>query len=69
MSQPERNLVAAILHQAVDDIKNGPKSKHPEVGEDALLWILDLDPAFVAYCVILGIDPARVRDNIVEQYT
>jgi len=71
-SSPERNLIAEIIHQAIDDIKNGPKSKDLEVkegGEDALEWILDMDPAFVAYCVAIDLDPGRVRDGIVARYT
>ena len=63
----ERNLFAAVIHQAIDDIRNKHTSLDIDTlkgAKDAKEWIGELEPDFVAYCTILDLDPAEVRRRV-----
>lgn len=52
---PERDFIASILQQAVNDCISGDAT----YAVAAYNWIMQLDPWFVTYCELLDIDPKQ----------
>ena len=60
--QAQRNLVAAIILQAVEDIEGKNNATWREI-VSAVCFIRNEDP-FEYYCVELGLDPDAVREKV-----
>lgn len=60
----EKQLLAAVIRQALMDCAD----VYPNETVRAYKWIERLNPMFVRYCGLIGIDPEDVRDYAIEQY-
>ena len=62
----EEQFITAIISQAIEDTAYTgiarDKIKHKM---DAINWIVGLDPEFVNYCKMLGMDTDTIRNKII----
>lgn len=60
---PERSLWAAVMHVAVDDLRDS----NTRIRYWALRWFRSDDPSFRSFlwvCGLLGLDPEAVRERV-----
>ena len=65
----EERFITAILTQAVEDtMYMGKRPRYLKHKADAIDWILNEESedhwAFINYCAILGVDPARIKRKV-----
>jgi len=64
---PYRQLWAAVMMQAVDDIAGRDRSKrHAKYAGQAAWWIETEGSGFEDVCIFLGIDPEIARGRILK---
>jgi len=62
-----RNLWAAVIMRAIDDIKSAHKSKkHKRFAKDALWWINTPGSGFEGVCGAIGLRADIVRNRILK---
>jgi|TARA_R110000822_G_scaffold42040_2_gene114681 hypothetical protein len=65
----EESFITAIITQAVEDtMYMGKRPRYLKHKADAIDWILNEESedhwAFINYCAILGVDPARIKRKV-----
>ena len=62
----EEQFITAIISQAIEDTTYSGKSlKKIKFRMDAIDWIVGLNPEFVNYCKMLGMDTDTIRNKII----
>ena len=62
----EEQFITAIISQAIEDTTYSGKSlKKIKFKMDAIDWIVGLNPEFVNYCKMLGMDTDTIRNKII----
>jgi len=62
----EEQFITAIIKQAIEDTTyTGEVKKKIKFKIDAINWIVGLDPEFVNYCKMLGMDTDTIRNKII----
>lgn len=69
----ERKLIATILREAYRDATEGPRGiagdakRRESLKADAREWILSMHADFRGYCRLLGIEPSKIRDRLLQE--
>ena len=71
MIHDEAILITAVLTQAIEDtLYTGKRPRYIKHKEDAIDWILNEESedhfAFLKYCAMIGLDPARIQTKVKE---
>ena len=62
----EEQFITAIIKQAIEDTTYvGEVKDKVKFKMDAINWIVGLDPEFVNYCKMLGMDTDTIRNKII----